>query len=145
MFHRQVVLSSENEYSELHERERSAEPKMFSKNQENEAPTAGINATSSYTDRDTRVAHDLSDGLEREEEREDDSDDAENIQSSDTDEVFLDSINCQYTDENGNVQSYTLKLHGDFSSNTEVTVIGADGQEKQLPLSELKLMSFNFK
>lgn len=142
--------NSENEYSELHERERSAAPKMFSKDQENGAPTAGINATSSYTDRDTRVAHDLSDGLEREEEREEyygesEHYDSENIQSSDTDEVFLDSINCQYTDENGNVQSYTLKLHGDFSSNTEVTVIGADGQEKQLPLSELKLMSFNFK
>ena len=101
---------------------------MFSKNQENEAPTAGINATSSYTDRDTRVAHDLSDGLEREEEREKYSGESEHY---DADEVFLDSINCQYTDENGNVQSYTLKLHGDFSSNTEVTVIGADGQEKQ--------------
>lgn len=145
--------NTENEYSELNERERSATPKMFSKDQENEGPTAGINATSSYTDRDTRVAHDLSDGLERDEEREDyygeseqyDADDAENVQSSDTDEVFLDSINCEYTDENGNVQSYTLKLHGDFSSNSEITVVGADGQEKQLPLSELKLMSFNFK
>lgn len=139
----------QTENSELHEHERSAAPKMFSKNQENEAPTAGINATSSYTDRDTMVTHDLSDGIEREESYGESelygSDDAENIQSSDTDEVFLDSINCQYTDENGNVQSYTLKLHGDFSSNTEVTVIGADGQEKQLPLSELKLMSFNFK
>lgn len=54
---------SDEEYTESAEREHSESPKMFSANQENSSPTAKVGGSSDYTDKDTRVAHDLSESV----------------------------------------------------------------------------------
>ena len=120
---------------------------MFAKEQENDAPTAGINASNSYTDKDTKVEHDLSDGIERAEERDYDPSEHEDYSesSNDTEEVYVDSINCEYTGENGVTYNFKMKFNGDFNSNTEYKFIADDGNEITAPVSKIKLLSFNFR
>lgn len=137
----------QGEYFDKEEREKSDKPKMFAKEQGNDAPTAGINASNSYTDRDTKVEHDLSDGIERSEERDYDSSEHEDYseEPNDTDEVYVDSINCEYTGENGVTYNFKMKLNGDFDSNTEYKFTADDGNEIIAPLSKIKILSFNFR
>lgn len=138
---------SQDEYFDKEEREKSDKPKMFAKEQENDAPTAGINASNSYTDKDTKVEHDLSDRIERAEERDYDPSEHEDYSesSNDTEEVYVDSINCEYTGENGITYNFKMKFNGDFDSNTEYKFIADDGNEITAPVSKIKLLSFNFR
>lgn len=59
----QTEQDNSTEYVESEGREHSEKPTMAPKHQEDNSPTAGINATSSYTDKDTKVEHDLSDSI----------------------------------------------------------------------------------
>ncbi len=55
--------NSDDPSYEIHEREHSAQPSLFSSNQDNSAPTAAVGSSSDFTDRDTRESHDLSDSI----------------------------------------------------------------------------------
>lgn len=133
--------SKDSDYSEVSEREKSELPKMFAKNQESSAPTAGVNATSSYSDRDTKVSHDLSDSIHDEEDYsydEEISSDSQNIK------IEIESINCEYKDENG-THEFLLRINDDFTSNTSVSITNEYGSKKEISVQDLKIISFNFK
>lgn len=131
------------EYTELNERDKSAEPKMFAKNQENTAPTAGINATSTYTDRDTRVAHDLSDSIHDEgvepSYEPDYEEEVTSVEENDADKVEIEGIYCSYKG-----QDYLLILD-DAPSNTQGILQDLNGNKINVNLTEVSIKSFKFK
>lgn len=139
--------STDSDYSELSEKEKSEMPKMFAKNQESSAPTAGVNATSSYSDRDTKVSHDLSDSIHDEDNSyssDYNADDEISSNSQNDDMIEIESINCEYIDEQG-PHKLLLKLKDYFTSNTEISITTEDNIDKVISVKDLKIISFNFK
>lgn len=119
----------ENEYPDHEEREKSGAPKMFSKHQESTAPTAGVNATSSYTDRDTRTSHDLSDRIREDDRQSYDVDDVD----GDIDED--DSVELSFNNDEG------LTVKGRVSASeleqTTVNLVTDDGQWIKVSIKQL--------
>lgn len=139
--------STDSDYSELSEKEKSEMPKMFAKNQESSAPTAGVNATSSYSDRDTKESHDLSDSIHDEDNSyssDYNADDEISSNSQNDDMIEIESINCEYIDEQG-PHKLLLKLKDYFTSNTEISITTEDNIDKVISVKDLKIISFNFK
>ena len=139
--------STDSDYSELSDKEETEYPKMFAKNQESSAPTAGVNATSSYSDRDTKVSHDLSDSIHDEDNSYSSDYNADDEISSDSqndDMIEIESINCEYIDEQG-PHKLLLKLKDYFTSNTEISITTEDNIDKVISVKDLKIISFNFK
>lgn len=135
---------NESEYPDKEEHEKSDTPKMFAKNQESNAPTAGVNATSSYTDRDTRVEHDLSDSVARSEEHNDynsddepDSeteDDTDNQESSDDSPIIIQSLLVEYE---GMIYHFDLEQGHDTN---HVMITDKEGVSREAMLSDLKFL-----
>lgn len=139
--------STDSDYSELSDKEETEYPKMFAKNQESSAPTAGVNATSSYSDRDTKVSHDLSDSIHDEDNSyssDYNADDEISSNSQNDDMIEIESINCEYIDEQG-PHKLLLKLKDYFTSNTEISITTEDNVDKVISVKDLKIISFNFK
>ena len=139
--------STDSDYSELSDKEETEYPKMFAKNQESSAPTAGVNATSSYSDRDTKVSHDLSDSIHDEDNSyssDYNADDEISSNSQNDDMIEIESINCEYIDEQG-PHKLLLKLKDYFTSNTEISITTEDNIDKVISVKDLKIISFNFK
>lgn len=139
--------SADSDYSELSDKEETEYPKMFAKNQESSAPTAGVNATSSYSDRDTKVSHDLSDSIHDEDNSyssDYNADDEISSNSQNDDMIEIESINCEYIDEQG-PHKLLLKLKDYFTSNTEISITTEDNIDKVISVKDLKIISFNFK
>lgn len=139
--------STDSDYSELSDKEETEYPKMFAKNQESSAPTAGVNATSSYSDRDTKVSHDLSDSIHDEDNSyssDYNADDEISSNSQNDDMIEIESINCEYIDEQG-PHKLLLKLKDYFTSNTEISITTEDSINKVISVKDLKIISFNFK
>lgn len=122
------------EYTESNERSHSEAPKMFAKNQENSAPTAGINATSSYSDRDTKAEHDLSDVIEHtEEHQENHSEDEENSGADDD----IENVYVSFYDKEGRLRVGSI-AKSDLED-IKIQLITDDGLLVKIPLSQLKL------
>lgn len=120
--------ADDTEYTESAEREHSDKPKMFAKEQESTAPTAGVNATSSYTDRDTRAERDLSDGIEYAEDHQ------QNYDNNDSDTVD-DEVYLTFYDEQGNTQKGVISK----ADMEEIKVqLICNGELIRVPLSKLK-------
>lgn len=117
--------STDSDYSELSDKEETEYPKMFAKNQESSAPTAGVNATSSYSS-------------------DYNADDEISSDSQNDDMIEIESINCEYIDEQG-PHKLLLKLKDYFTSNTEISITTEDNIDKVISVKDLKIISFNFK